>query len=120
MDKTLGEKKREPLKCPGCKKDIDVHAPALWFPRSEVHEYTQQLVIMTHMLCCGYISHTEPVATVSAYLRDVKGNARLVCNMVNQHLLAGRPQPEWLTRAWAQWEQAFVREPHRTLGEPRR
>lgn len=99
----------EPIKC-RCGKPYDYALgmpAALWFPTSSVHEFTQSLVIMTRNECCGATSHTEPVATVSAYLRNVKGNAQLMCNLMNRYLLSGRPQPEWLTEAWPAWERDF-------------
>lgn len=97
----------ERLRCRNCGVIYDYTAPAIWFPTDQVHEFTQSLVIMTHSLCCGVLHHTEPVATVVAYLRPVKEHARLMCNLINQHQLAGRPQPQWLVEAWARWEASF-------------
>lgn len=102
------------MRCHGCGAIYDhLASPALWFPSMMVHEFRHSLPLTTHQYCCGAQDHTEIVGTVSAYLRDVKGNARMVCNLVNQHLLAGRPQPAWLTEAWERWEAGFVRPPHR-------
>jgi hypothetical protein len=103
------------LRCHSCKAvdEGGVYAGSppreLWFPEMSVREFTQQLVIMTRKYCCGAISHTEPVATVSACLRPVKENARLMCNLMNQYLLAGRPEPQWLTDAWTAWDERFIR-----------
>lgn len=98
----------DPFLCHGCKLPItDLMAPALWFPEPRVHEMSQSLVIMTHQFCCGALNHTEPVAVVSSYLRPVKENARLMCGLMNQYLLAGRPQPDWIVRARARWEGEF-------------
>lgn len=102
------------MRCRACGEVYGIDRPDIWFPTITVHEYTQSLVIMTRSLCCGVIAHAEPVATISAYLRDVKGNARLVCNLVNQHALAGRPYPDWLVKAWVDWERAFERPKRRS------
>ncbi len=108
----MKDKPENRLRCHGCGALYDFALPELWFPSATVHEMTQQLPIFTRLHCCGVESHTELVATMSAYLRDVKGNAKLVCNLVNQRNLQGRPEPEWLTKAWATWEQSFKRPEH--------
>ncbi len=112
MEFNMNGELKKPLRCHGCGALYDFAAPEIWFPSATVHQMTHQLPICTRAYCCGVESHTELVATVSAYLRDVKGNAKLVCNLVNQRNLQGRPEPKWLTEAWATWEQAFKRPEH--------
>lgn len=92
-----------PRACHACGSPRDVWLDGLWFPAPSVHHVTQQLPIFSYTRCCGAQDHTEPVATVLAYLRPVEAHARLVCNLVNQHLLQGRPEPAWLTDRWNAW-----------------
>lgn len=47
------------IQCYACGAVYDYSAsPELWFPTLHVHEFTQQLVIMTHQFCCGAPHHT--------------------------------------------------------------
>lgn len=90
-------------RCHGCHGGCDRSTPLcpdLWFPGEKGRD---SVAIMTHKFCCGTLSHTEPVAYVSAYLRDLEQNVQLLCNAVNSHLLAGRPEPDWLKGAWRFW-----------------
>jgi hypothetical protein len=98
------------LRCHNCKKPhAEFSVPYLWFPELSGNRMRQTVEVYLYSRCCGAQAHSEPVAAAVTYLHAVKDNLRLMCNLINQHLLAGRTQPEWLTRRWEEWEERFVR-----------